>query len=148
MLVHGNTVHGMQHLERRLRGEPLTYFHKDGPIGQFFQALESKEDPRLKRVGLIGLGTGTLACYSAPEQHWTFFEIDPAVIRIARDPKLFTYLSDHAQQVDVILGDARLTLEHIDDKSPGGLGQPLAGSESSACWWSMHSVRIRFLCIY
>ncbi len=116
VLVHGNTIHGMQHLDPRLRDEPLTYYHKDGPIGQYFQALAKKHDDRLTSVGLIGLGTGALACYSETGQHWTFFEIDPAVIRIAQDRKLFTYLNDHKDQVDVILGDGRLTLEPMETR--------------------------------
>jgi SAM-dependent methyltransferase len=116
-LIHGNTTHGMQHLDPELRGEPLTYYHKKGPIGEFFMKLKKKNDSRLERVGVIGLGTGALACYSEPRQRWTFFEIDPAVIRIARDRRLFTYLSDHDEQVEVISGDARLTLEHGESAS-------------------------------
>ena len=66
-----------------------------------------------QRVGIIGLGTATLACYARPGQRWTFYEIDPAVARIAQDPRFFTYLADcRARGVDleIILGDARLRL--------------------------------------
>jgi hypothetical protein len=113
-LAHGNTVHGRQSLDPGRRGEPLTYYDRHGPVGNFFAALEDgQEDPRLRRVGLIGLGCGTIAAYARPGQHWTYFEIDPAVGRIAQNPDLFTYCSDaeaRGARIDVVYGDARLTL--------------------------------------
>jgi hypothetical protein len=108
LLIHGNTVHGMQSLDPNRRREPLTYYHRRGPIGRVFTALEG--DARLRRVGLIGLGAGSLACYAAPGQHWTYYEIDPAVIYIARDSGLFTFMRDCPARLDVVEGDARLTL--------------------------------------
>ena len=68
-------------------------------------------------MAVIGLGTGTVACYGQPGQHFTFFEIDPAVERIARDPRYFTFLQDCPAQVKVVLGDARLSLQKIPDSS-------------------------------
>jgi hypothetical protein len=62
------------------------------------------------QVAIIGLGAGTIACYGNPGQHLTFFEIDPAVERIARESRYFTFLSDCSARVDVVLGDARLSL--------------------------------------
>jgi hypothetical protein len=114
-LFHGNTLHGEQSLDPERRREPLTYYYRTGPIGQVLTSL--KGDPRLRRVGLIGLGTGALAAYAGPGDDWTFFEIDPAVAHIAAPATgLFTYLKDCQGQTDVVLGDARLTLQRHPDK--------------------------------
>src|SRR5439155_12313561 len=113
-LVHGNTVHGQQSLSPRRAGEPLTYYHRAGPFGRFHAAF--KDDPRFGRVGLVGLGTGALACYADSGQAWTFFEIDPAVIHIARDTGLFTYLKESRGRVDVVPGDARLSLQRGSER--------------------------------
>jgi hypothetical protein len=111
-LVHGNTVHGQQSLDPKRRHLPLTYYSIDGPIGTVFHAL--KGDPRLQHVGVIGLGTGSLAFYGDKGQAWTFFEIDPSVIAIAENPQYFTFLSDARTRgcgVEIELGDARLQLK-------------------------------------
>ena len=111
MLVHGNTVHGQQSVDPARRGEPLTYYHRTGPAGRVFAALRG--DERLWRVALVGLGAGALACYGEEGQEWTYYEIDPAVERIARDGRLFTFLSDAERRgvrLGVVPGDARLTL--------------------------------------
>jgi spermidine synthase len=68
------------------------------------------------RVGVIGLGTGTIACYAEPGQHWTFYEIDPTIARIARDPRYFTFLKDCPAQIEVVLGDGRLSLARAPDR--------------------------------
>lgn len=70
-------------------------------------------------VAIIGLGTGSIACYSAPGERWTFYEVDPTVERIARDPRLFTYLRDCRGEFSVVLGDARLKLERAPDRRYG-----------------------------
>jgi spermidine synthase len=62
------------------------------------------------RIGVVGLGTGTLACYSKPGQSWTFFEIDPAMVTIATDPARFTFISRCTPDARIVLGDARLML--------------------------------------
>ncbi len=117
-LVHGNTVHGEQSLDPDRQNEPLTYFTRTGPIGQVMDAL--KGDHRLERVALIGLGAGAMACYSQPGQEWTFFEIDPAVIYIARDSGLFTYLKkpNCRGNINIIAGDGRLALSRWGDARP------------------------------
>lgn len=106
-LINGTTVHGTQ---RRTPGrtlEPLTYYEPDGPVGQLMLNL----DPAVtKRAAVIGLGTGTMACYAGRGERWTFYEIDPTVERVARDPRLFTFLRDCPGRFDVVLGDARLSL--------------------------------------
>ncbi|HUI05942.1 MAG TPA: fused MFS/spermidine synthase [Verrucomicrobiae bacterium] len=111
-LMHGNTIHGIQSLDANQRDEPLGYFTRTGPFGQAFAALGF---PAKQRVGVVGLGAGTLACYAARGERWTFYEIDPAVERIARDPRYFTYLRDCPADVDVVLGDARLSLQKAAD---------------------------------
>lgn len=114
-LVHGNTVHGQQFLDAGKRREPLAYYHRTGPIGMLLTSME--KDPRLDRVGLVGLGTGSLAAYVQPQQRWTFFEIDPAVQRIAQERGMFTFLRDApAGSIDIVLGDARITLQQSPEK--------------------------------
>lgn len=112
-LVHGSTKHGTQSLDPALRREPLSYYRREGPIGQLF--AERGGAPEL-RVGVVGLGVATLACYGQPTQSWTFYEIDPAVVRIARDPQLFSYLNDCQPDAPVVLGDARLALATTDEQ--------------------------------
>jgi hypothetical protein len=107
LLVHGGIVHGAQSLDPARRREPLTYYHRTGPIGQVFAALR---DRPLHRIGIVGLGTGTLAAYGEPGQRWTYYEIDPAIVRLARDPHYFTFLQDSQASIDVALGDARVSL--------------------------------------
>jgi hypothetical protein len=68
------------------------------------------------RVGIIGLGTGSLACHGRPGHQFTFYEIDPAVLRIARDPRYFTYLTVCPPEIQVVLGDARQSLASAPDR--------------------------------
>jgi CDP-diglyceride synthetase len=109
VLTHGTTVHGVQSLRPGLSQEPTSYYTRMSGVGLAMAAAEPLYGPRA-RIGVVGLGTGTLACYRVPGQSWTFFEIDPAMVRIARDPKRFTFLSGCAPDARVVLGDARLTL--------------------------------------
>ncbi len=115
LLQSGTTNHGAQSIDPRLRCEPLTYYSRGGPIGQLFDSF--KTGPSKSRFGVVGLGTASMASYAAPGQAWTFFEINPAVERIARDPAYFTYLRDCAPDAKVILGDARLSLAQQPDAS-------------------------------
>lgn len=113
LLTSGTTNHGAQSLRRDLACEPLTYYSRLGPVGQIFQAFA--KSGAAARIGVIGLGTGSMGAYATPAQTWTFFEINPVVERIARDPDYFTYLRDCAPQATVTLGDARLSLEQVPD---------------------------------
>jgi hypothetical protein len=108
VLGHGNTMHGAQSLDPARRREPLTYFYPNGPLGQLFATLTGERTPR--RVGVVGLGAGSVACYRLAGQQWTFYEIDPAVVEIAGDPDYFTYLRDCAPGARIILGDGRTSL--------------------------------------
>jgi hypothetical protein len=92
--------------------EPQTYFHPTGPIGQVFTAY--REPLANRHVGIIGLGSGTMAAYGQPGQRITYYEIDPLVKRIANSPGYFTYLKDAQERgvvLDTVMGDARLKLE-------------------------------------
>jgi hypothetical protein len=112
-LAHGSTRHGMQSLDPARRNQPLTYYSRSGPIGQVMGDLSERRTEA--RVAVIGLGAGSLACYKQPDQHWTFYEIDPSVVRIASDPQYFTYLRDCAPDAGMVLGDARLSLTSAPD---------------------------------
>jgi hypothetical protein len=116
-LFHGSTLHGQQSFEPDLRREPSTYFTHSGPIGQVFAAIKPRLEPPSERVAIVGLGTGTLATYARSGQRWTFYEIDDAVVRIANDPRYFTYLGDcEADAMEIVLGDARLRLHDAADQ--------------------------------
>jgi len=115
-LIDGTTTHGIQDLAPGFNLEPLSYYRRDGPIGQLMYTLNRAITTR---TGIVGLGTGTMACYARPGDRWTFYEIDPAVERIARDTRLFTYLRDCPGRFDVVLGDARLSLSRATGRRYG-----------------------------
>jgi SAM-dependent methyltransferase len=108
-LLNGTTLHGTQIFTDELRRTPLTYYHPTGPLGQLLDGLPDRDTAR--RAAMVGLGTGSSACLERRRDHWTFFEIDPAVVSLARDSGLFTYLRECPGRRDIVLGDARLTLE-------------------------------------
>lgn len=110
LLQHGNTVHGWQRQPAENSCEPTGYYSLAGPIGQLFTA----PGKLFANVAVIGLGTGGLACYAQPGHHWTFYEIDPMVEKIARNPAYFTHLQNSPGIVDVVLGDGRITLNMAD----------------------------------
>jgi hypothetical protein len=113
-LTHGHILHGMQRFEpESARHEALTYYHRTGPIGQVFEAII--EPNHKEHIAVVGLGAGTMASYGEPGQEFTFYEINPAVERIARNPSYFTYLSDCRANWSVKLGDARLSLTQAPD---------------------------------
>jgi hypothetical protein len=113
-LLHGTTLHGQQSLLPQRRDRPLTYFTETGPIGEFFEGFN--QIPR-DRVAVLGLGVGTLATYAQPGQQWTFYEIDPDVKRIASDPQYFDFLSNAKGSVSVEIGDGRLKMQELPDRS-------------------------------
>jgi SAM-dependent methyltransferase len=114
-LYHGSTLHGAQPVARWARHDPLTYYVRNGPLGRMF-ASRAAEDGR-RSVAVVGLGTGTTAAYSHPGESWTFYEIDPGVLEMARNRKLFTYLTDSPARVKVVLGDARLSMAKAPARS-------------------------------
>ena len=106
IMTHGTTIHGSEPLNEYGPPTPLTYYQAATPIGQTFAALA----PEVHTVGVVGLGVGSVACYREPGQAYTFFEIDPIVVHMAKDPSLFTFLSECAPGERIVLGDARITL--------------------------------------
>jgi spermidine synthase len=115
LLQHGTTTHGGQSVAPDRKREPLTYYHRDGPLGDLFRLTTDSIAPR--SVALVGLGTGTTACYSRPGERWTYFEIDPLVVSIARAPRLFTYLQECQPDVQIVMGDARRSIAQSPDSS-------------------------------
>jgi spermidine synthase len=117
VLVHGNTMHGMQPTDPTREFELVSYYHEKSGIAGVFSAV----GPRLAAspVAVVGLGAGSLALYAQPNQHWTYYELNPSVIRVARDPRLFTMLSHAGESVDVVPGDARLSLARAPDAHYG-----------------------------
>jgi hypothetical protein len=109
-LVHGNTVHGIQLFDKPR--EPLAYYHRASPIAAVIDGLNKKGT--LKNVGVVGLGSGALAAYGQKDQSWTFFEIDADVENLAKTR--FSYLTYCRANVRIVLGDARLTLRHAEEK--------------------------------
>lgn len=108
LLSHGDVLHGSQSLDPERRREPLTYYTRSGPLGHIVSAVRTGGGPR--RVAAVGLGTGTVACYAEPGDSWTYYEIDPAVVRIAQNPAYFTFLRDCSPDGHIQLGDARQKL--------------------------------------
>ncbi len=109
-ILHGNTLHGRQRVDPARQCEPVGYYHRLGPVGDVFGLMHTR--PERRNVGIIGLGAGGLLAYSQPGEDWTIYEIDPAVARIARDPKLFTYTSACCRgRLSLVMGDARLRLQ-------------------------------------
>ena len=105
-LVHGAIMHGEQYLDDKYRTQLTTYYHEDSGIGA---AIRSLPEDRPAKVGVIGLGTGTIAAYGRKGDTYRFYDIDARVMEIARTQ--FTYLGDSAAKIELALGDARLTLE-------------------------------------
>ncbi|UFX47429.1 fused MFS/spermidine synthase [Bradyrhizobium sp. 41S5] len=122
VLMHGTTIHGAERFKNddgtpvTGKPEPISYYHKDGGIGQAITAMRERKGAPLK-VAVIGLGSGTLTCASAPGEDWRFFEIDQSMVDTARDPKYFTYIQSCEPNLKPVIGDARLTFA----KEPDGV---------------------------
>lgn len=106
----GTTIHGSEFLGDSGGRFPLAYYHPDGPLGSLFAARLWRPDPW--RVGVIGLGVGATAAYARPGESWTFYEIDPLVADVAANTQYFHFLSGARVPPRIVLGDARLSLEH------------------------------------
>ncbi|HEX8302360.1 fused MFS/spermidine synthase [Sphingomonas sp.] len=115
-LAHGTTLHGIQ-LKGGKSRQPTTYYVAGSGVGQAMLALPELYGPAA-RVGVVGLGTGTLACYARTGQQWHFYEIDPAVVSIARDSGRFTFVPQCLPRAPIVIGDARLRLA---EAQPGGM---------------------------
>ena len=88
---------------------PISYYGANSGVGLAFARAEEFYGPQ-RRTGVVGLGTGTLACYAKPGQDWHFFEIDPLMVEVATGKKIFSFMDKCAPDAKIHLGDARLTL--------------------------------------
>ncbi|MDP2204859.1 MAG: fused MFS/spermidine synthase [Alphaproteobacteria bacterium] len=112
IVVHGTTTHGMQIMEpAEHKLTPTAYFSPEGPVGDIFKATSPKN------VTVIGLGAGVMNCFNAPDRHFSFIEIDPAMVDAAQT--YFTFLRDckSASEPKIIVGDGRLEVEKMEDGS-------------------------------
>ncbi len=109
--AHGTTLHGYQILQpEELKTEPTSYFSRKGPVGDIFETFQPHD------VAVIGLGAGTLACHNTADRAYTFIEIDPAVVEVAKN--YFTFLSDCPGREEPVLltGDGRIELQKLPDQ--------------------------------
>jgi hypothetical protein len=106
--LNGTTLHGAHRSDEMINPEPLFYYRKDGPLGDIAETVEWTGSDT---IGLVGLGTGAMLKYRGAGQHMSIYEIDPEVIRIATDPKMFGFVSSYGDMSDIHLGDARIVLE-------------------------------------
>ncbi|HEU4650455.1 MAG TPA: fused MFS/spermidine synthase, partial [Croceibacterium sp.] len=126
LLMHGTTLHGMQWRDPKRATRPTTYYGPTGGAGLALLAADRLYGPNA-RIGVVGLGVGTLSCYRRPGQSWTFFEIDPEVLAYSQRGK-FTYLKHCAGNSPVVIGDARLKLA---EEPAGSLDMLLVDAFSS-----------------
>ena len=108
ILRHGTTVHGAQLLAEKYKRRPISYYGVPTGIGLI---MGKGVRPGPLKIGIVGMGAGSLAAYGKPDHQIRFYEIDPSVIRIAKDDQYFTFLRDSPAIVEIIPGDARLSLE-------------------------------------
>ncbi len=141
MLAHGTTLHGMQYTDARRR-QPTTYYGPTSGVGIAMAKAPELFGPAA-RIGVVGLGTGTLACWLQPGQVWTFFEIDAAVLDLSRKRR-FTFLPDCAPDAAVRLGDARLELA----KDQAGTYDVLAIDAFSSDAIPLHLLTAEALAVY
>ena len=128
VLIDGGTIHGLELTDPAGRNFQTAYYSPSGPVGDLFEAEDAVAASW--NVGVIGLGVGTMGCYARPQQRWTFYEIDPVVVQIARDRSLFTFLSDCTPRANVVLGDGRLTLAQAPDHSYDLIALDAFGSDA------------------
>ncbi len=133
-IVHGRTIHGRQFLDAARAAEPLSFYHREGPLGDVFKVFEARAGglqpptaalskpadggfkPPARSIGVIGLGAGSMAAYARTGERWTFYDIDPSVLRIAQDTNFFTFLArSAAAETRLVEGDARLRLREAAD---------------------------------
>ncbi len=139
-LIHGTIMHGTQYPSPELERSPTTYYTQSSGIGRVLESLHPSLRPL--KVGVIGLGTGTIATYGAKGDIYRFYDINPAVIGIAR--RDFTFLAKSDATIQIVLGDARLSLER---EAPQGF-DVLAIDAFSSDAIPVHLITIEALTIY
>jgi hypothetical protein len=141
LLTHGTTLHGIQNLDPEITHQPTSYYARRSGVGLTLDNADALFG-RGANVAVIGLGTGTLACYARPGQSWRFFEIDPVMVEVAR--RHFTFLSACKPDADIVLGDARLTMA----KQPQGHFHIIAVDAFSSDSVPMHLLTREALEVY
>ncbi len=121
-LIHGTTLHGAQRIADAKANlvedtVPTTYYYPKSPIGLTIAKRREVLGKEKGQYGIVGLGTGSSACHKQEGETWRFFEIDPMVIKIAKSPKNFTFISKCQPEIDIAVGDARLTIGKEEDES-------------------------------
>ncbi|MEE8531173.1 MAG: fused MFS/spermidine synthase, partial [Hyphomicrobium sp.] len=124
ILQHGTTLHGSQRI-RNEDGEliadttPGTYYYPGSPIEKSIRIVQDTLHVTGEegRIGIVGLGTGSLACYSKKGERWRFYEIDPVVVDIAQKSNHFTFLVNCRPKADIVVGDGRITIAKEPDSS-------------------------------
>jgi hypothetical protein len=115
ILIHGTTLHGAQRFYDDSGNPvddttPATYYYPGSPIGQTIAKRRQALGDQKGRYGIVGLGAGSSACHKREGETWRFFEIDPTVIKISKNPQNFTFISKCQPDIDIVIGDARLTM--------------------------------------
>jgi hypothetical protein len=110
-LYHGRIGHGGQFTDAALSKIITTYYTAESGVGLAIQALEDRMPDSPLRMGVVGLGAGTLAAYGRPGDAYRLYEINPQVIALARNPEIFTFLQDSDAAIETVLGDGRIQLE-------------------------------------
>ncbi|XZE18737.1 spermidine synthase [Pirellulaceae bacterium SH449] len=111
LIIHGNTLHSIQSRDPADALFPTGYFYADGPMSTVFDHAVARG---YEQIAVAGLGAGGVACFAHAGQHWTFYEIDPAMKRVAEDPEYFTFLKEcypeGGPSYEIKIGDARLEM--------------------------------------
>jgi hypothetical protein len=116
VLYHGTTAHGAERIRDaagradHTRPVPLTYYHPGGALSDVIDAVRARDGGRIPHVALVGLGMGALSCRSVPGEGWTIYELDPLMVEIARNRRLFRSISMCAAHATIVVGDGRLLL--------------------------------------
>lgn len=116
LFYHGDTLHNEHFRHPTRRTLPLAYYIKDNTLDLVVKAVRAANSEAMT-VSVVGLGAGALACFERPGETWTYFEIDPLVVDMAKDPELFSFLEECSPNADIRIGDARLKLEDLPDRS-------------------------------
>ena len=110
---HGDTLHNYQFQTEGLKKTPLAYYSKGNSFDRGLSFARSLNSNGNLNVAMIGLGAGAMSCYEKPQDNWVYFEIDPAVVKMAENPKYFSYMKNCSYTSDVRVGDARIKFNKI-----------------------------------
>ncbi|MFN5994156.1 MAG: spermidine synthase [Betaproteobacteria bacterium] len=141
-LIHGAILHGDQYMDPPYNRSATTYYKPKSGIGLTLLAQEQINPGQPRRVGLVGLGAGTLATYGNKGDTFRFYDINAAVVEIAK--RDFTYLKESEAQIEVALGDARLNLERESSQNFDVLAIDAFSSDSIP----VHLITLEALDIY